>query len=248
MNITNLYKAVEAITKDAINTVAKRRGAGMRFKVGVAFSDTTEYRVPVYPVRPVARLAAFYDLFAEAEEEIQLRHAGLRVGLVPEKLPRRQIDKHAGVRKPVKGRGRVSGKGKALRIHEVGGLTMATWSELAQDNLNAAKALHKDGFVRSCMNRAFYSAYAGITGALHSSGFTVSSDERPNPSHHQLQVMARNNLDEKIRKTVSRDLNRLLAFRVVADYDPMSSLEAQDSLMAVQCASRVIAAIGGFNS
>lgn len=104
MSAPNLHQAVETITSEAVNAVAKRRGSAMRFKVGRAYSDSTEYRVPVFPIRPVARLAAFYELFAEAEEEVQQHYPGLRVAIVPEKSPKRQSVKRAGVRKSAKGR------------------------------------------------------------------------------------------------------------------------------------------------
>ncbi|GDY00513.1 hypothetical protein LBMAG48_29160 [Phycisphaerae bacterium] len=93
MSAPNLLDAVETIAREAVNTVAKRRGESMRFKVSRAFSDNASYRVKVTPVRPVARLAAFYELFAEAEEEIQQHHAGLRVVLVPENAVSKQVSR-----------------------------------------------------------------------------------------------------------------------------------------------------------
>jgi uncharacterized protein (UPF0332 family) len=125
---------------------------------------------------------------------------------------------------------------------------MPTWADLAKNNLSAAKALHEGGFVRGSLNRSYYSAYAGITGALVEAGHSVNSGDRPNPRHDQLQSLARNNLAQRARKEVSRNLNRLRAFREAADYDPASSLESQDSLIGVQYATRILALIGGEES
>lgn len=107
MSAPDLHKAVQSIVRETVNAVAKRRGGAMRFKVGRAVSDDASYRIKVTPVRPVARLAAFYELFAEAEEEIQQQHAGLRVVLVPENAESKQTSRRAaGVKTP----GRDAGK------------------------------------------------------------------------------------------------------------------------------------------
>lgn len=104
MSVPDLHKAVQSIVRETVNAVARRRGGSMRFKVSRPFSDETSYRVHVTPVRPVARLAAFYELFAEAEEEIQQQHAGLRVVLVPENaVSKRASGREAGAKAPRRG-------------------------------------------------------------------------------------------------------------------------------------------------
>jgi hypothetical protein len=103
MSQPDLLKAAQSIAHDAVNAVAKRRGIAMRFKATRAFADASSSRVVIAPVRPVARLAAFHELFAEAEEGIQRLHAGLRVVLSPENTVRRQGARRAsGAKAPAR--------------------------------------------------------------------------------------------------------------------------------------------------
>lgn len=122
---------------------------------------------------------------------------------------------------------------------------MATWLELAKQNLDAAKQLHDTSQVRSCLNRAYYCAYAQITGVLVGAGQTVSSKGRSNPGHEQLLQLARHNLATEVRSGVTRRLRRLRSFRLAADYDPESELSSAESLEAVQAASEILKVTGG---
>lgn len=121
---------------------------------------------------------------------------------------------------------------------------MATWDTMGSDSLEAAKELLKGGRHRSCLNRAYYAAYASITGRLIEGGTDTSVRGRPNPDHRQLAALAKHNLDRKrfddqTRQRVSRNARTLFELRAAADYDPESSIEQQEALIAVRLASEV---------
>jgi hypothetical protein len=121
---------------------------------------------------------------------------------------------------------------------------LKNWRDIAVDSLEAAKELKESGRVRSSLSRAYYSAYALITGELQGAGHTVSAGDRANPAHEQLVVMARNNLDgaqfdAAVRSRIASGLRSLRQLRVAADYDPESTLSAEDALFAVRELSRI---------
>lgn len=122
---------------------------------------------------------------------------------------------------------------------------MATWSDIAQENLAAAKQLHGAEHVRSCLNRAYYCAYAHLTGVLVDAGHTVSSGNRANPGHQQLIELTRHNLPRGVGAGVVRMLRRLVSFRLAADYDPESQLSQTESLEALRSASKIMELTGG---
>ncbi len=125
-----------------------------------------------------------------------------------------------------------------------------TWSEMATDNLEAAKALKDSGSIRSALSRAYYSAYALLTGELQRGGQTISIGPRPNPAHEQLVTLARHNLDtsrydERSRLQVARGLRVLRQLRTAADYDPESVLTVDDAVIALRHLSRMHRTLGG---
>ena len=119
---------------------------------------------------------------------------------------------------------------------------MASWSDLAKSNLEAAKLLMRESQFRSCLNRAYYSAYAAATDELARTGVSVASAERPNPSHDQLLKLVRSNLPERrfsdrTRQELTGRLKRLRTFREMADYEPDSSVDKTEALQALTWAS-----------
>jgi uncharacterized protein (UPF0332 family) len=114
-----------------------------------------------------------------------------------------------------------------------------TWPEMAIESLDAAKKLKESGHARSALSRAYYSAYALLTGELQRTKHTVSVGIRPNPSHEQLAKLAKANLDrtrydEQARLRLARGLRKLKQLRIAADYDPESSLTVDDAVIALR--------------
>lgn len=114
---------------------------------------------------------------------------------------------------------------------------MATWQELGEEHLRAAKVLKDKRMLRGAINRAYYAAYAVATHTLNESGATVNIGERQNPSHAQIAQLVRHNLDprrftDQDRQNLSRRVRQLQRFRVMADYDPSSYI---DSGIATDC-------------
>ncbi len=126
---------------------------------------------------------------------------------------------------------------------------MSDWADIANDSLAAAKELKESGRVRSCLSRAYYSAYAGVTGELVSCLGSIGPNGRENPGHEQVVKMVKHNLNPerfslKQRQELGRCFKRLLSFRIEADYDPSSSLDEQDAVLSLKHASRVLAILG----
>jgi len=118
---------------------------------------------------------------------------------------------------------------------------------MAWDSLAAAKGLRADGRVRSCLSRAYYSAYAAVTAELPRA--SIGGEGRSNPTHLQLAKMAKHNLDpsrfgEPVRREVARRLRRLQSLRIAADYDPEGSLNASDAGESVMNAEWIVRTMG----
>ena len=80
----DLLGPIGVIAREALNATAEAQGSPLRFKSGQPVVGEAEYRIPVWPVRPVKRLSAIYELIAEAEGRIAAEYPGLRVLLTPE--------------------------------------------------------------------------------------------------------------------------------------------------------------------
>ncbi len=115
----------------------------------------------------------------------------------------------------------------------------SNWDVLARDSRRAAELLKEAGCIRSCLSRAYYSAYAVVTWRLLLDGHTVSSGDYPNPGHEQLLQLARNNLPKVLRYEVERCLKRLRAFRLAADYDESGNWSEQDAVIALQLLNKI---------
>lgn len=126
---------------------------------------------------------------------------------------------------------------------------MGSWTDMSRESLSGAKLLLMHGFVRSCVSRSYYAAYAGATAALLASHVSVGDQERPNPSHHRLASLIKHNLDpsrfkESVRTDVSRRVRNLRRFREMAEYSPASSVDKHLALQCVRDASAVLASVG----
>ena len=94
-----------------------------------------------------------------------------------------------------------------------------TWGEIAENSWDAANNLHSSGYLRSCVSRAYYSAYSYATAALERKGIRFK-DGRDGPPHASLPelVIANLELDRKRKYQVRRALVTLYKARVQADY------------------------------
>lgn len=95
---------------------------------------------------------------------------------------------------------------------------------------------------RSCSSRAYFAAYALLT-ALFRGQVTFAHGDN-NPSHDQLYALVSNNLPrDKMsvieRRELKRQLRVLLRNRLVADYEPGSTVDRSVAMLSVRSASRV---------
>lgn len=119
---------------------------------------------------------------------------------------------------------------------------MASWTEMANESLRAAKSLKDASLYRSSVSRTYYFAYAAAVQAVVDSGHATDYGDRPNPTHLQLQQMIRRNLNakrfaESTRRRLSRDLRDLFRSRAAADYDPKSTVDRVFTLNCLRMAA-----------
>ena len=62
---------------------------------------------------------------------------------------------------------------------------METWDQLSIDALLAAEALHREGYYRSCVSRAYYAAYCSATALIETKTVPFPLG-RKIPSHEAL--------------------------------------------------------------
>lgn len=127
---------------------------------------------------------------------------------------------------------------------------MSSWREIGDECLNSAKYSHDGGFFRTAISRAYYAAYAHVSGALVEGGVDVARSDRPNPSHQQLDSLLAHNLDTKrfpigVRRDLARRVRHLRRFRVMSDYDPASYVDQNLSQVCLRDASIVSRRLGG---
>ncbi len=122
-----------------------------------------------------------------------------------------------------------------------------TWADMAGESLDGAKLLNEHQRDRSAINRAYFSAYSALSGELTKAGVQGAAG-RPNPSHAQLAMLARHNLDhdrynETSRRRIASSVRLLLALRVAADYDPASGVGQEEAVLALREAGAIRKAV-----
>jgi len=102
---------------------------------------------------------------------------------------------------------------------------MATWKELGDGSLAAAKHLFSAGQYRSSVSRAYYAAYCALTSSLAQQGVAFGRGWN-NPPHEQLPRLVRGNLQapEWQRREINHALRRLRLHREDADYRPAAEV------------------------
>lgn len=121
---------------------------------------------------------------------------------------------------------------------------MAGWAELAEENLKAAKLLLDHSHFRGAASRAYYAAYAALTGVFAAQRVSFTFAGR-NPSHDQLLALTANNLDPKrfgaaVRRQVSHAARELQLTRLNADYNPRTTIDAVIARNMVRNAAFVV--------
>jgi uncharacterized protein (UPF0332 family) len=116
-----------------------------------------------------------------------------------------------------------------------------TWKEMASENLVAAKSLSMDARWRSSVSRAYYAAYAAVSGELE--GLTQYPDGRFGPSHDllpQLVMTYLTGLGLFDRRKIASAAKRLYRQRIAADYEPPVVVELEESRAAIRDASLIL--------
>ena len=98
---------------------------------------------------------------------------------------------------------------------------MATWTELSQEALQAAKSLAGQGLWRGSINRAYYAAYCAVTGELVKRWVRFARGWK-NPAHEQLPDLIEHRLalSHAARRRLKRIVRVLRKAREDADYRP----------------------------
>jgi uncharacterized protein (UPF0332 family) len=116
---------------------------------------------------------------------------------------------------------------------------LATWRELSQDSLEAAKTLVSEGRLRSSISRSYYAAYCALTSDLVTRGIRFTHGWN-NPAHQQLPDLAARNLvlPPSARRRVTKLIRLLRYAREDAVYRPGITV---DRTLALNCLRDAIA-------
>lgn len=118
---------------------------------------------------------------------------------------------------------------------------MATWKEMGEDALRAAKQLHDQEHYRSSVSRSYYAAYCVLTHALEEQHVTFGRGWN-NPPHEQLPRLVRGNLPlpEWHKREINQALRRLRLHREDADYRPAGPVDRTVALDCLRDASMIV--------
>jgi uncharacterized protein (UPF0332 family) len=118
---------------------------------------------------------------------------------------------------------------------------LATWEELSQDSLRAAKLLASQGHLRSSVSRSYYAAYCAIASAATKRGMSFPHGWN-NPSHEQLTNIVTDHLllPRWTRRRMISRLRLLRRAREDADYRPGAPVDADVARDCLQIASSIL--------
>ena len=118
---------------------------------------------------------------------------------------------------------------------------VATWQEMSQDCLKAAKKLLDEELFRRSISSSYYAAYAAVTAELVAKGVSFAHGWN-NPAHEQLPELVMNNLNlpRKSKHELRKALLILRPSRENADYRPQVSIDRRLALESVVLAQSVI--------
>jgi uncharacterized protein (UPF0332 family) len=118
---------------------------------------------------------------------------------------------------------------------------VATWDDLAEDSLSAAKTLFESGHYRSCATRCYYAAYAALTRRFLDAGLAFGRGWN-NPPHEQMARLVRGNLRvaDWEKQQIGRCLRRLRVSRENADYRPRIVVDEATAKQCLRDASAIL--------
>jgi len=122
---------------------------------------------------------------------------------------------------------------------------MASWLDLAQDNLAAAQELLDTGRFRSSVSRSYYAAYCAAAHLLR--GKVSYPRGRGNPAHEVIPSYLESNLgrlSRTSRQQVRTDYSVLYKARVDADYRPWLSCDRDIALRAKKLCDGILRELG----
>lgn len=122
---------------------------------------------------------------------------------------------------------------------------MATWKEIAIDNLAAADALRGSRRWRSSVSRSYYAAYSAVAGELD--GKATFPHGMKNPPHESLPALVRTHvtmLTPRDRRRLGAILVRLYANRLDADYRPRHTVDEATTLFSLIDATDALKLLG----
>jgi uncharacterized protein (UPF0332 family) len=105
---------------------------------------------------------------------------------------------------------------------------LETWEQLSEDSLRAAESLLREGRYRSCVSRAYYSAYCAATSEIVKK-LTTFSHGWKNPAHEKVPVYVQSNLilAQTKKDIIVKLITTLRLFREDADYRPHITVDEQ---------------------
>ncbi len=118
---------------------------------------------------------------------------------------------------------------------------MATWQDMSEDCLKAAKKLLEEGLFRRSISSSYYAAYSAVTAELVAKGVSFAHGWN-NPAHEQLPELVMNNINlpRKAKHELRKALLILRPSRENADYRPQVSIDRRLALESVVLAQSVI--------
>jgi uncharacterized protein (UPF0332 family) len=133
------------------------------------------------------------------------------------------------------------GEEGAARWFRITTVFMTTWRDIATENEEAAKDLLRARRYRSAVSRAYYAAYAMITGRLTTSGAVGAGDR--NPSHKTLPLMVEGNLgglSDWQRRDLKATTRRLYDMRPDADYRATTHVGKRTAVQSLSDLGRAV--------
>lgn len=122
----------------------------------------------------------------------------------------------------------------------------AWWQAISLNSRKAAQRLLEVECYRSSISRAYYAAYAAVTGELIRQGITLAHHGN-NPSHGGLPSHILNNLNTLPMTTrfyVNKAIRRLYVVRVAADYVAAANADRAAATNAIRDLGRILQALG----
>lgn len=126
---------------------------------------------------------------------------------------------------------------------------MTTWTQMSIDAFKAAIVLHRKGYDRSAVSRAYYAAYAAVTVVLVKDPSVTFAHHRPNPDHgrlldHMQHAFQMQGILQDVTNRLKGHLRDLRRLRVRADYAPTEAIGSREAEAAVRMAEKVIQELG----